>query len=999
MGSPRTVPVTEQVMTFGPFQLHPIQNLLLKDNQPVRLGSRAFDVLLALVERPGEVVSKVELIARVWPDTVVEEGNLRFQIASLRKVLRDGQGSARYIKNIAGRGYHFVAPISYYERPREVASTLSATPLSNLPSMLTRAIGREQIIGEIVDQLRLRRFVSLVGAGGIGKTTVALAVAERLARSYQHGVCFVDLASLGDSRFVPSVLGSALGLSIVTDNPTPSLISFVRDREMLIVLDNCEHVVEASALLAEALLQNAPGVRILATSRESLRAEGEVTRRLGPMGVPPASPAPTAATALTFPSIQLFVQRATANDGSFALSDDDAPIVADICRHLDGIPLAIELGAARIDALGIRGLAARINDRFSLLMKGRRTALPRHQTLRAMLDWSFDRLGVAEQRLLTNLAVFKAPFSLDWAAAIAEPSHDPDFDVTDALESLVSKSLVTSDVSGPAMRYRLLELTRLYGLEKLKEQGVAPQMRRQHADHMLAVLKKAELDRADAASSAWFDRYPSAIDEVRTALDWAFSADGDASLGCALTAAAAPVWIHYTLMEECCERIERALGQIGAAVGEDPRRDLQLNASLAAAALHARGVGPAMGEAWQRAAALAEFLDDVDYKLRCLWGLWLSRFMSGDFRGALSAARRFHAIPEQRVPLADLLVSERLLGMTHHILGDQETARQHIASMLDRYEAPADQSHRVRYQFDQRVAALAILGQILWVQGSPDQAMRIVELAVDEAKSTGQATSLNYALVHGACPVALQCGELTRADQFIKIQHSVAATNHYWKHWGQTNRGVRLIESGDPFEGTRLLREGLSGMPTAGFLQRYVSYLGTLAVGALEAGDPVGAGRAIEEALQQSDRTEDRWCVAELLRIKGEVILSGGRDADAEVEALFQESLDWSRRQGALSWELRTAMSLARLKRAQGRATEASTLLGAVYNRFREGFETADLIRARDLLRILEPSARASLSAPVEFLASRSTASHSLSIGAQNRLRLKVGAGGNHPES
>jgi predicted ATPase/DNA-binding winged helix-turn-helix (wHTH) protein len=504
-------PVTEQVITFGPFLLHSRQKLLLEGEQPVRLGNRAFDILLALVERPGEVVGKVELINRVWPNTFVQEDNLRVQIALLRKALRDGRGGARYIKNIAGQGYCFVAPVSYSERPREVAGASPATPLTNLPVRLTPAVGRESIIGEIADQLPLRRFVSIVGAGGIGKTTVALAVAERLAGSYRHGVCFVDLAPLADSRFVPSALGSVLGLSIVTDNPTPDLVSFITDREMLIVFDNCEHVVEAVVLLAEALLKGASGLNILATSREALRAEGEITHRLGPMSVPPSSPVPTAAMALTFDSIQLFAQCATAHDASFVLSDDDAPIVADICRHLDGIPLAIELGAARIDALGVRGLAARINDCFGVLRKGRRTALPRHQTLSAMFDCSFDRLSAAEQKVLTDLAVFKASFSLAWAVAIAAPSHAPGFDVVDALESLVSKSLVTSDVSGPEIRYRLLELTRLYALQKLTEQGAAPEVLHRHAEHMRAVLKAAELDRAGAAACGWYGRHPHAV--------------------------------------------------------------------------------------------------------------------------------------------------------------------------------------------------------------------------------------------------------------------------------------------------------------------------------------------------------------------------------------------------------------------------------------------------------------------------------------------------------
>ncbi len=947
-------PALQGVVAFGPFRLSAAERLIERHGEPLRLGGRAMDILIALVERAGDVVSRRELIDRVWPNVTVDDSSLRFHMAMLRKCLGDGQQGARYVLNVPGRGYCFVSPTTR-SPPTATAppQAAMANQFSNLPTMLTRAIGREQIIGEIAQQLPLRRFVSIVGAGGMGKTTVALAVAERLAGSYQHGVCFVDLAPLRNPGLTPSALGSALGLSIINDNPVPSLIAFLREREMLIVLDNCEHLVEAAALLAEAVLKGAPDVNILTTSREALRAEGEITHRLGPMGVPPALPAATADTALAFPAIQLFVQRAKANDDSFTLSDEEAPIVADICRHLDGIPLAIELGAARIDTLGIRGLAARIEDRFSLLMKGRRTALPRHQTLRAMFDWSFDRLGAAEQRLLTDLAVFNAPFCLAWAIPIAGPSHDPGFDVTDALESLVFKSLVASDVSGAVVRYRLLELTRLYGLERLKEQGAAGQMRRRHAEHMLAVLAKAQLHRADVAASAWFDAHPHAVDEVRAALDWAFSADGDAELGCALTAAAAPIWMHHNLTDECCERIVRALAQIGSVVAEDPRRDLLLYAALAPALLQTPSADWPMGEAWRRAAALAERLDDADYGMRCLWGLWLSQYMNGAYREALDAARRFRAIPERQVPLADLLVGERLLGVTHHVLGDQELARQHLVSMLERYVAPADHSHRVRYQFDQRVAALSFLGQTLWVQGFPDQAMRTVEAAVREAKSSGHTASLFYALYNGACPVALQCRHLALADQYIELQRKSAAINDYWKLWAECSRGIRLIEGDEPLEGIRVLRESLSGMPSAAFQQRYVSYLGVLAVGALEAGDPDGATIAIEEALEQSERNEDRWCVAELLRIKGEITLSRGRDAYAEAEALFGESLDWSRRQGALSWELRTATSLAGLKRSQGYAEEASAVLGPVYGRFTEGLETADLRVARGLLGAL----------------------------------------------
>jgi tetratricopeptide (TPR) repeat protein len=325
--------------------------------------------------------------------------------------------------------------------------------------------------------------------------------------------------------------------------------------------------------------------------------------------------------------------------------------------------------------------------------------------------------------------------------------------------------------------------------------------------------------------------------------------------------------------------------------------------------------------------------------------------MSGAYREALGAAQRFRAIPKRQIPLADLLIGERLLGVTHHVLGDQELARRHLESMLARYSAPADQSHRVRYQFDQRVAALSFLGQTLWIQGFADQAKRTIEAAVGEASSSGHAASRMYALYNGACPVALLCGDLPLADRYIDLLSDVAAINDNWQLWAECSRGIRLIAGGDPLEGTRVLRAGLSGMSPLAFQQRYASYLGALAVGELEIGDLDSAASAIEEALQQSYRNEDRWCVAELLRIRGDVALRGERGADAE--ALFEESLDWSVRQGALSWELRTATSLARLKQAQGRASEARARLRFVYDRFTEGFETADLRAARNLLKAL----------------------------------------------
>jgi predicted ATPase/DNA-binding winged helix-turn-helix (wHTH) protein len=449
MGEQSTSSV-EHAISFGPFRILPAQQVLLEGDAPVRLGSRALEILIALVERAGELVSKNELMARVWPNTVVEENNLKVHVATLRRVLGDGQPGRRYLATVPGRGYRFVAPVSL-AKPRKPLAQPSAAPerAHNLPASQTRALGRGDTISALLDQLPRRRFITIVGAGGIGKTTVALAVAEALIAAYEHGIRFVDLAPLRDPHFVPGALASALGLAIQSDNAVPDLITYLQDKQMLLVLDSCEHVIEMAAALAERVLNGAAGVQILATSREPLRAKGERVHRLSPLELPPNSSGLTAAEALAFPSVQLFVERAAATLDGFELDDADAPIVADICRKLEGMPLAIELAASRTDAFGVRQLSALLNDRFRLLTHGRRAALPRHRTLIAALDWSYEFLPEDERILLRRLSVFAGAFTLDSARAVAA---DANFDVVEGVANLVAKSLVSADVMGPVVQ-------------------------------------------------------------------------------------------------------------------------------------------------------------------------------------------------------------------------------------------------------------------------------------------------------------------------------------------------------------------------------------------------------------------------------------------------------------------------------------------------------------------------------------------------------------------
>src|SRR5271168_685299 len=348
-----------RAIAFGPFRLFVAQRLLLEGDTPARLGNRAFDILTALVERAGEIVGKQELIARVWQKTFVEEANLKIQVSALRRALGDGQGGRRFVATIPGRGYSFVAPIWFVERPQAaIPAATMHVGAHNLPYAATRMIGREEAMAALASRLSSGRFVTIVGPGGIGKTTVALAVAERLIGSYGDGVWLVDLAPLGDPRLVPSAVATVLGLGIRTENPLPSLIAGLRDRRLLLVLDTCEHVIDAAAGLAMAVLDSAPRVNILLTSRERLKVAGEGEYRLGPLSNPQPSPRLTAAEASAFPAVQLFVERVSAIVEDFALTDTTAQPVVEICRRLDGLPLAIEFAAPQVAALGACGGSA-----------------------------------------------------------------------------------------------------------------------------------------------------------------------------------------------------------------------------------------------------------------------------------------------------------------------------------------------------------------------------------------------------------------------------------------------------------------------------------------------------------------------------------------------------------------------------------------------------------------------------------------------------------------
>jgi predicted ATPase/DNA-binding winged helix-turn-helix (wHTH) protein len=927
--------VPDTLLTFGPFELSPTRRSLVRDGKAVRLGNRAFDLLIALAERAGDVVGKEEVIERVWPDTYVEETNLRVHIAALRKILGDGGAGERFISTVPGRGYSFVAQVA---RRQDAAAAAGAvdTPqaVHNLPAPLTRTIGRDQVVGLIAAQLPRRRFVTIVGPGGIGKTTVALAVAGNLVGTYADRVCFVDLAPLADARLVPTAFAAVLGVAPGAGDPLPGLLAHLRNKSMLVVLDNCEHVIESAAALAEGIRAGAPEVHVLATSREPFRAAGEWVHRLSTLAVPRHPVRLSRADALAFSAVELFAERATAALDTFELTDGNVGTVCDICRRLDGIPLAIELAAVHVELFGLREFAARLSDCFSLLTAGRRTALPRHRTLQATLDWSHGLLSVTEQIVFRRLARMAGAFTMASAVAVTAGDGVAASDVPEVMAGLITKSLVATDVGGDAIQYRLLETTRTYAAEKLARSDDAAPVARRYAIYFRDLMRRGEAEwKAEANRPGWLTFYAGSIDDVRAAMDWAFSPSGDLATGLDLTAASAQLWFQLSLMAEYRERIDRALQCLQAAPAPDPVMEMQLQAALGHALWYAAYEPDTLERAFKRALALAEQVDDSHVQLQALWGLWAARRGRGEFRSALTVATRYEAIARESGDQRFTALSDRILGLTEHFLGNHVAARRRLERVRSAARG-AGQQLSADFQLSPEVAAATLLARILWLQGFPERAVATAREAIEAAQKADHWFSVCYVTCIAAGQVSLWVGDLVETQRHIDVltdrAASIAAMDQWKRCFAQI---VRLRQGSDRDALVASFVEPRLDLSTVVGLLAFVS------------------APAIQMPVPDAEPADALWSLPEVLRVDAGLLLwHGGPGAAEAAEAKLLRSLDFARQQSALSWELRSAMSLARLWRGGPRAAEAHDLLAATYARFTEGFNTVDLVDARRLL-------------------------------------------------
>ena len=948
--------IQDLVYTSGPWEVDLGRRELRSRGAPVALGNRAFEIVEVLAQAGGQLVTKDNLMERIWPGAIVGDNTLHVHIAAVRKAFGSDRGM---LQTAPGRGYRLVGnwTVQRAEKaseatpvPRPPAGS-AEPPATNFPVIVTRLVGRSAAVQRVRDLVSAYRVVTLTGPGGIGKTALAMKAVRDLLPDFEDGAWLVELASLSDPALAPSAVAGVLELKLGGERITAeALARGIGDRHLLLLLDNCEHLIDAVAALAEAVMRLCPRATVLATSREIMRIEGELVYRVPALEVPAlGQEAPD--IILDHSAVELFVTRAKALDGGFSPQPENLASIVEICRHLDGIPLAIEFAAARAAFVGTEQVAAGLRDRFALLTGGRRTAIPRHRTLRAALDWSYQLLSTEEQRLLRHLAVFPAGFTFEAAQAVSGIGGGGQSIVED-LSSLVSKSLCERINSTPPTRWRLLETIRAYALEELTGSGEYPGAARRHAEYFQDLVSPVA-----AGSRAWLSRDDATrcvreIDNVRAALDWAFSPGGDAEIGARLTSAFAPIWQMLSLMGECRHRIESMLATPEPDINVSQETALRMWSAYGEALVMTFASVERTRVALKKALALTVDVDDVDLQAGQLYLQWSSEFISGDQAAALITARQLAAVTSRGGDTMKL-ASDRILGTSLLFAGKLTDAQDHLQRVVAFYVAPSDGHHSTLFRRDPQVLARLRLARVLSLRGSMDQAYAEARSSFQTAQSSGAGITVCWVVHDALCPIALMIGDFAAAEAAIAAMSDWATRMNatLWKIMATCWKGKLLIDRGEFARGIELLSPALEACEQSGWQMGYVQFLGCLAEGLAGLGHLEEAGARLERAIAWADHKGEGWCRAELLRMKGELMLRQSKPQVAtEAEDCFRTANEIAREQGAFFWELRIALSLARLRATQGRHDEVRQLLAPVYDRFTEGFETPDLRAARALL-------------------------------------------------
>lgn len=951
------------------------------------LGGRALDLLIYLVERPGEVIAKQELIDHIWSDVVVEEGSVRVHVAALRKALGDGQFGNRYIANVKGRGYSFVGTIVPLVRGTE-SRKHRFRRRGGLPVRPLMMVGREAMISEVGGRLRDERFVTLLGPGGIGKTTIALAAGSAVAEEFVGEVYFVDLGSLADPRHVAGAVATSLGLALKSKDPGSELVDLVRSRKLLIILDSCEHLIEAVALVAEQLYQETEQVYLLATSRELLKVEGEHCCRVLPLDFPPKESEQTADAVLQYPAVQLFVRRVAARAGSFALTDEEAPFVAEMCRKLDGIPLAIELAGGQAAALGIKNTVARLMSRLELLRLSHRTAVPRHRTLRATLDWSYNLLSDGERVVFRRIAPFVGHFTLEGARHVAGEFGAGTGEIFDAIAGLVEKSLIATRIDEVQAHYRLLDTTRAYAIEKLEEEAEVDVVFRRHAEYVAGYLEsqraaslKAERGAAYPSpsgsihpASEWsfgpgdnneiatgpaaVSAHSSHLGNIRAALEWSFGPHGDDETATRLAAASMQVFLELSLLLECQAWAERAITRLG-----DPyrssRRAMEIFASLPLALMHTEGNDQRVRTAFASALEIASDQGDLAYELRILSGLFMYSHWAMDIRGATDIAVRSKKLALKTGDPDDMALAEAMLAASDHLLGNHLAAQLHCEAGLQ-YLASGPRFRTEQYLFHYTSFLLVGMARSLLYRGLLDQSLDYAKRAGEDGKKSGHPATFcrSLALV---LPVFLTMADLRQSGEYIGELSNLADT-HFLMPYRAIATGLRgqwLLLQNNRIDGIQLLTRALGELRIQRHEMLSMDFTCDLAAALVDLGEHEQALILTVNAIEQQQRAGKFLHMPALFKVKGLILASRSAEDHFEAEESLLSAIDWAKRQSATLFQLTAATELAELLQKQERLPEAYKYLSEALGRMPARISFPAHKRALDTLNRLQSGTEA----------------------------------------
>jgi predicted ATPase/DNA-binding winged helix-turn-helix (wHTH) protein len=878
----------DDMVAFGRYQLFPRLRLLLRDGVRLDVGERALEVLIQLVSTAGQVVSKDSLLSQIWPKEVIEENNLQAQISSLRKILGDDRD---LIVTEFGRGYRFTGSVQVH---RAVTSSIGAPQARvGLPSPRSPLIGRVEELLELNRLLATQTLCTLTGPAGIGKTRLAIEAASESSPYFPDGVYFADLSQLSAALVSPAISSALAGLIGTSTQSHPG--------RALLVVDNCEHVTSACAAALDRLLESDPQLCVLLTSQTPLGLAGEQVYRLSPLALPPRTI--NAANARSYSAVELFVRRVTSADYHFALTEKNVEQVTTLCRALDGVPLALEIAAARVPSLGLAAVTEDLALSSGLLAAQKRQTSGRHRTLGDALQWSYQLLDAVEQAVFQELAIFPGDFTVTAAEHIVSTKLESPTRLVDVLFSLVEKSLITLQAGTQPIRYRYLTMLRAYALAQLANRTAT--MTEKHARFVEQLASQAQRDWTSLPTTQWKRQYEHHIDDIRAALDWSLLDSKRRALGLSILANAAPFWIQLSLYDECRQRIADVLEETKVPLIE-AHQEMMIQAALATSLTWSRGPVPANGRAWARASDLAHRLDDKETQLQGQYGLWLYHLRSGCYAEALRHGKSMADLALRHDDQTALLTARRLIGTSHHFLGNHNQALIEIESMLDSYTRDESHGSNFRFGMDQRVAGWAFLSRILWVMGNATKARRAAQVAIDEAMALDHACTLCCALAEGSCTVAALSGDVEGVQRLSQELNQVAG-NHGLDFWGLYGSAFSLWAKvfQDPNAVSFMeLRSTLKTLQAHGFDPAYSVFLSDFANAMLKQGHTREAASLINARLANGVIGQ-LWNAPELMRIKSRTLSEKKSSRQAPRSLLLQQALTLARAQGAKAWELK----------------------------------------------------------------------------------------------